>query len=1096
MSDNIILADRIKEISWTQDTSDFVLSGAANGFSSFDTVYSDGDILFYAATNGIEYEIGSGIFNDGGTAQDTITRMPFRSSITGNTKVGFGAGAKEIYVTYPATHSVYIGSGVSDYNFPRSSGIAFWSSSNILNYDNDIIWDIDNKRLGILKSNPAHGIDVGGDGVQSSIQASGFYVGNHGVVFPAQNNGDVNYVGGNQLVHFEPNELDSNTLIDSVIELSGTVDQIFLFKKQSQGTFLSGPATDSCINGACPEDYPTFRVIDPQDIPDLSSLYATLSDITEVSGILRSDLNLASGVLRSDLESGDIEQNNLLVSVSGELNSYINDLKNTVDVTINENDGTYIFNGLGLTNDPNPTLTLHKGMKYIFNVDSVGQNFDYPFFIKTLPSSDTLNQYLDGVINNGEFDGSIEFRVPQDAPDKLYYCANNSSSMSGVIFTANVNLDTFNDYDTITSADTDANDSVVIWDESDGSYKNITLTDLQLAPNNKSFIKYGTIENENNAGSAGEVSFDDNWMYFHNGSIWKRISIETFTTTQAPTTTWPPNCTTPAPCAAGEYRDIIGVISDPADEFDGCPIYSDCFTTTTTTAAPTTTLTTTPEPLLNSVFSWGDNSNNQLGFKTTGPVSSGPTRLDNIKNIIQVSTKDYHTLAISSTGKLYAWGWNDGGQLGNGTKVDVITPAIVDDSRFWSFVAAGSNHSAGVTSNGELYTWGHNIHGQLGNGTRIGCLSPTRIGNNSNWVKVYCGTSHTLAINSLGELFAWGSNEYGQVGNGSFEDVLSPVKVGIGYFWHDISAYMHTLAINSEGQLFGWGRNTENQLGLCSAETTTSTDSQGNVTQTTSIIENVENQSLPVSVSKSSSKEITEISLQVNAGALDNWTSVAAGYKHSLAINQAGEVYGAGTSTGINYTLGAGITVAKAFVKINDERNWNKVRAGNYHSFLINSAGILFASGKNTEAQLGLSNQSPRVDFTQISDDYEWEVSAGYDFTVGIGTIRISDITTTTSTTSTTEAPMSFTSSLTVSSSGSASSSADKVSITGGQESDLVEYNVPSSLGSLPITCLVYSNDVFIIAITVTNGYDGSMFRLTRGSAEYTFTIASGRIDI
>ena len=69
-----------------------------------------------------------------------------------------------------------MGSGVSGLNFPQTSGLAFWASSNILNYDSDIIWDTTNNRLGIQQSSPSYSIDIGGAAEASSVQASGFYV--------------------------------------------------------------------------------------------------------------------------------------------------------------------------------------------------------------------------------------------------------------------------------------------------------------------------------------------------------------------------------------------------------------------------------------------------------------------------------------------------------------------------------------------------------------------------------------------------------------------------------------------------------------------------------------------------------------------------------------------------------------------------------------------------------------------------------------------------------------------------------------------------------------------------------------------------------
>lgn len=1072
MSDNlIILADRVKEISFTTGTADFVLDGPANGFSSFDTRYSNGDVLFYAATNGVDYEVGSGIFTVGVT--DSIVRMPFKTSATNDAKVSFTNGAKEVYVTYPATHSVYIGSGVADLNFPQSSGLAFWSSSNILNYDSDIIWDINNKRLGIKKALPSHAIDVGGYNTESSVQASGFYVGENGVVFPAANNGDVNYTGGSQVVHFEPNELDATSLVDQVFDLSGNVDNIFVFKQQAQGTFLAGPGTDVC-SGPCPDDYPVFRTIDVSDIPDLSSLYVNFADLEAASGVLRADLETASGILRTDFLAGDTIQHDNLVAASGELRSAINDNLKVFNVT--ETGQTYEFSGFGTSSDINPSLSLRKGNKYTFNVSAA----NYPFFIMNAPSTDIADIFSDGVTNNGEDDGAVTFVVPQDAPDILYYSSTASQTMSGVIYLTDVNITAFNNYDSITDVDTESDDTVVLWDKSASSYKNIPLDSLMFAPSGNSYLKYETIGAENSAGQTGEVTFDNTYAYFKTDNGWRRVKIETFeTTTPAPTTTTTidPSCTTPAPCDSNLVRVVTGFV-------DGCPTY-DCVTTTT--PAPTTPPpTTTPEPVYNHVLTWGNNGNNQLGYETDELFSSVPTEI-NAANITLLSASDYHVLAISSSRKLYAWGWNSYGQIGNSSTIDVKKPILVGQDKEWISAAAGDYHSAAISSDGKLYTWGANNHGQLGKGNRTGSVSPSQLGTNTNWSKVFCGTAHTIAINTLGEMYAWGSNEYGQVGNGSFEDVLSPVKIGVGRFWKTADAYMHSLAISEEGELFAWGRNTEGQLGTARYISVT----EGQSTTSSLVLHN-EDVNTPTLISKTTSTSITSDSVIPNAGSGDNWIAIAAGYKHSLAINQAGELHSCGTNTEGAAGLPSNVGFLPAFFKISDERNWLNVAAGNYHSLAINSYDNLFTTGRNNNGQQGNDTDQSYFGFVLLSTDYDWEQPvAGYDFSAAIGNDPILETPTTT-----TGAPLVFTNTLTIGSDGTASDPTNGISVTGGQEGDVLEYNIPDNKGDLPLSCLVYAANTFLVALTVTNGYATQTCRLTRGGQQYIFDIASGRVDI
>ncbi len=76
---NFFLADRVKETSRVQGTGSITLDGASAGFSAFEDFYASGDVIFYAITDNIQYEIGSGVFKQVGSTQ-TITRNPFRSS--------------------------------------------------------------------------------------------------------------------------------------------------------------------------------------------------------------------------------------------------------------------------------------------------------------------------------------------------------------------------------------------------------------------------------------------------------------------------------------------------------------------------------------------------------------------------------------------------------------------------------------------------------------------------------------------------------------------------------------------------------------------------------------------------------------------------------------------------------------------------------------------------------------------------------------------------------------------------------------------------------------------------------------------------------
>lgn len=270
----IVLSDRIKETSHSVGTAAFVLEGAAPGFSAFGDFYSTGAVVYYAITDGSDYEVGSGQYVSGGT--NTITRFPFDSSDSDGL-VTFGAGLKEVFVTYPGKYSVFTAAGMSDFQEPAMSGLAFWGSRQVLDYNSNLVWNTADSKLGILTNNPQYALDIGGAESDSIIRSSGMIVGDSGIMFSG-----VSATGGRQIEPFLRTLLSNDTGTDAVFTLSGIVDESLLFQKQVKGSVLSGPPS-GCTPSECSPAYPTFRYLVLEDIPDLSTLY-TRQDLDGVEG--------------------------------------------------------------------------------------------------------------------------------------------------------------------------------------------------------------------------------------------------------------------------------------------------------------------------------------------------------------------------------------------------------------------------------------------------------------------------------------------------------------------------------------------------------------------------------------------------------------------------------------------------------------------------------------------------------------------------------------------------------------------------------------------------------------------------------------------
>ena len=200
--------------------------------------------------------------------------------------------------------------------------------------------------------------------------------------------------------------------------------------------------------------------------------------------------------------------------------------------------------------------------------------------------------------------------------------------------------------------------------------------------------------------------------------------------------------------------------------------------------------------------------------------------------VVQVAAGASHSLAVTSTGQLYAFGDNQYGQLGsttnNGTANPNPTPVLVGlpgQTGPVVQVAAGYDHSLAVTSTGQLYAFGYNEDGQLGNVTS-GDVNPIPLpvglpGQTGPVVQVAAGAYHSLALTSTGQLYAFGENYFGQLGNatnnGNFNPNPAPVLVGLpgqtGPVVQVAAGYTDSLAVTSTGQLYVFGENDFGELG-------------------------------------------------------------------------------------------------------------------------------------------------------------------------------------------------------------------------------------------------------------------------------------------
>ncbi|MBU0677985.1 MAG: chitobiase/beta-hexosaminidase C-terminal domain-containing protein, partial [Verrucomicrobia bacterium] len=213
------------------------------------------------------------------------------------------------------------------------------------------------------------------------------------------------------------------------------------------------------------------------------------------------------------------------------------------------------------------------------------------------------------------------------------------------------------------------------------------------------------------------------------------------------------------------------------------------------------------------VWSWGYNSQGQLGIGSTTPTTS-PVRVTALVNIDCLDAGDYHNIALEDDGTVWTWGQGSNGRLGDGYKETRTSPVEVYETASVTDVAAGNSHTLAVKSDGSVWAWGHGYYGQLGNGTTSETSTPTRVQGLSNIVAVTAGDNFSIAMGSDGRLWSWGQSANGKLGHGESGNRSIPGPVAGGLAMVSIEAgRSHAVALRNDGTVWAWGYNGNGQLG-------------------------------------------------------------------------------------------------------------------------------------------------------------------------------------------------------------------------------------------------------------------------------------------